>query len=142
MSLYFLPSPKSRKMFGLENSLINFVNGFSNQYLNWNSSAIWSQIPLELIEDESLSGIPQSLRHLLSSHILLNQEKNNKSMYDDKTHKTIISRTPRSLTTGRTFSSGCNDAFSVFGFLAFLLALLGSSLRIESPKFLKGSGQE
>ena len=24
----------------------------------------------------------------------------------------------------RTFSSGCNDAFSVFGFLAFLLALL------------------
>ena len=131
-------------MFGLENAMMNFVNGFGNQDLTWNSSAIWSQIPLELIEDESLSGIPQSLRHLLSSHILQEQVKNNKTMTDDRHHPTILSRTPRSLTTGRTFSSGCNDAFSVFGFLAFLLALLGSSLRIDSyiPKFLKGSGQE
>ena len=136
MSLYFLPSlSQGKKMLGLENSLINFVTEFSNQYLNWNSSAIWSQIPLELIEDESLSGIPQSLRHLLSSHILLNQENNNKSMSDDRTHQTIISRTPRSSTTGRTFSSGCNDAFSVFGFLAFLLALLGNSYIVKSVIF-------
>ena len=31
----------------------------------------------------------------------------------------------------RTFSSGCNDAFSVFGFLAFLLALLDLILELN-----------
>ena len=34
----------------------------------------------------------------------------------------------------RTFSSGCNDAFSVFGFLAFLLALLDLILELNMNK--------
>ena len=34
----------------------------------------------------------------------------------------------------RTFSSGCNDAFSVFGFLAFLLALLDLILELNMAK--------
>ena len=34
----------------------------------------------------------------------------------------------------RTFSSGCNDAFSVFGFLAFLLALLDLILELNMSK--------
>ena len=32
----------------------------------------------------------------------------------------------------RTFSSGCNDAFSVFGFLAFLLALLDLIMELNA----------
>ena len=72
--------------------------------LNGTWTTLLSQVPRDLLEDERIVGIPRSLKQILLSH-----------------HRELRSA---DYSEPRTFSSGCNDAFSVFGFLAFLLALL------------------
>ena len=46
----------------------------------------------------------------------------------------------RGSVSARTFSSGCNDAFSVFGFLAFLLALLDLIMELNMGDMAAGGG--
>ena len=49
-------------------------------------------------------------------------------------HRSSTNNLTRAEFQPRTFSSGCNDAFSVFGFLAFLLALLDLILELNMAK--------
>ena len=77
---------------------------------------VLSQVPRVLLEDESVVGVPKSIRSLLLQH-----------------HR-------ETRDTSRTFSSGCNDAFSVFGFLAFLLALLDLIMELNGGMMMGGGG--